>query len=95
MEYELTKQALKSLKKINKADNKTAKRIKNVIISLRKDEVSGEALQGYTNFKKYRIGKYRLIYTVAEGVLWITIIEKRETVYQTFKHLFDNSDFLS
>jgi len=94
MNFKLTKQAEKKLRKINKSDNKTAKRIKQAIFSLCDGEVSGESLKGYTNFKKYRIGKYRLIYTVVENELWVTIIEKRETVYLTFKHLFDNSDLL-
>lgn len=94
MNLKLTKQAEKKLRKINKSDNKTAKRIKEAIFSIRDGEASGESLKGYTNFKKYRVGKYRLIYTVVDDELWITIIEKRETVYLTFKHLFDNSDFL-
>jgi mRNA-degrading endonuclease RelE of RelBE toxin-antitoxin system len=37
--------------------------------------------------KRIRAGKYRLIYTYQEEILLITIIEKRETVYQTFAHL--------
>ena len=94
MNLKLTKQAEKKLRKINKSDNKTAKRIKQAIFSIRDGEVSGESLKGYTNFKKYRVGKYRLIYTTVDNELWITIIEKRETVYLTFKHLFEKSDFL-
>ncbi len=93
IDYKLTKKAVKDLTKINKADNKTAKRIKAAIISLRKGEIKGESLTGATQFKKYRIGKYRLIYTVVDNVLLIIIIEKRETVYATFKHLFDKSNF--
>lgn len=94
MNLKLTKQAEKKLRKLKKSDNKTAKRIKEAIFLIRDKEVSGESLKGYTNFKKYRVGKYRLIYTAVDNELWITIIEKRETVYETFKHLFDNSDFL-
>ena len=94
MKLKLTKQAEKKLRKINKSDNKTAKRIKQVIFSLRDGEVSGETLKGFSNFKKYRIGKYRLIYTIVDDELWVTIIEKRETVYETFKHLYDKSGFL-
>jgi len=46
-------------------------------------------------FFKVRVGKFRLIHTTVDGVLIVAIIEKRETVYQTFKHLMGNSDFLN
>jgi mRNA-degrading endonuclease RelE of RelBE toxin-antitoxin system len=46
---------------------------------------------GYSEFKKIRAGKYRLIYTLRDQIILIAIIEKRETVYQTFEHLFKNS----
>ena len=93
IKYELTKQAFRSLKKLTKSDPKTAKRIKQTIGDLRLDPTKGEALQGYTKFKKVRIGKYRLIHSVQDGVLWIVIIEKRETVYLTFEHFFKNAKF--
>ena len=91
-DYQLTKQAFKSLKKLSKSDRATAIRIKKAIIGLTTNEVTGESLQGFNQFKKIRIGKYRLIYTHREDSLLITIIEKRETVYQTFEHLFKHSD---
>jgi mRNA-degrading endonuclease RelE of RelBE toxin-antitoxin system len=56
--------------------------------------VSGESLQGYSKFKKIRVGKFRFIYTLQDEILLIAIIEKRETVYQTFEHLYKNSNFL-
>lgn len=92
-EYKLTKQSFRALKKLQKADPKTAKRIKQVIQDLRNDQLFGEALQGYSKFKKVRIGKYRLIHTLQEDVLWVVIIEKRETVYLTFEHFFKNAKF--
>jgi len=92
--YKLTKQAFKVLKLLSKNDPKTAKKIKAIITDLRNDAISGESLQGYRQFKKIRAGKYRLIYNVQEELLLITIIEKRETVYQTFAHLVKNSNFL-
>ncbi len=79
---------------LSKNDPKTAKKIKAIITDLRNDAISGESLQGYRQFKKIRAGKYRLIYNVQEELLLITIIEKRETVYQTFAHLVKNSNFL-
>ncbi len=93
-EYKLTNQAFKKLKLLAKNDIKTAKKLKEVIEKLRSDLLSGESLQGYSKFKKIRVGKFRLIYTLQEEILLIAIIEKRETVYQTFEHLFKNSSFL-
>ena len=93
-DFELTKPAFKALKKLEKSDNKLASRIKNTILLLREDKLEGEALQGYTNFKKIRVGRFRIIHTMIDDILIITIIEKRETVYKTFEHFFKHSDFL-
>ena len=90
----LTKQALKALKKLSKNDIKTAKRLKSIIEKLRSNSITGESLQGYSQYKKIRAGKYRLIYINQEELILIAIIEKRETVYHTFAHLFKNSSFL-
>lgn len=95
LDYRLTKQALKQLKKLNKSDKNTAIRIKSALLLLSDKGVMGEALQGYPDFFKVRVGKFRLIHTTIDGVLIIAIIEKRETVYTTFKHLIENSDFLN
>ncbi|NYT26980.1 type II toxin-antitoxin system RelE/ParE family toxin [Candidatus Thiodubiliella endoseptemdiera] len=91
----LTKQALGQLKKLNKSDKNTAKNIKSVLLSLNSGNITGEVLQGYSSFFKIRIGKFRLIHTTIDGILIVAIIEKRETVYKTFKHLVKNSDFLN
>ena len=93
--YRLTKQAFKQLKRVDKSDKNTAKRIKSTLLLLSAGDIQGEALQGYPDFFKIRIGKYRLIHTRVDGVLIIAIIEKRETVYQTFQHLTAKSDFLN
>lgn len=77
-----------------KNDPKVAKKIKTIINNLRNGLITGEILQGYRQFKKIRAGKYRLIYTYQEEILLITIIEKRETVYQTFAHLAKCTNFL-
>ena len=94
MNYRLTKQAIKQLKKIKLSDSQTAKRIKAAIDSITQNTVTGEALHGHTDFFKVRIGKYRLIHTTQNDVLIIAIIEKRATVYETFQHLLKNSDCL-
>ena len=93
-DFKLTKQALKKLSFLAKNDNKTAKKIKEVISKLREDTLEGESLQGYSQFKKIRVGKMRLIYTYQGELLLIAIIEKREEVYQTFTHLVKKSQFL-
>ena len=62
---------------------------------LSEGDITGDALQGYSDFFKLRVGKFRLIHTTIDGVLIIAIIEKRETVYKTFKHLIEDSDFLN
>lgn len=93
-DYKLSKKALKKIKNLKKSAPHIAKWIKNTIIALRKDEVSGEVLQGFSDFQKLRIWKFRLIYTYDDNILLVAIIEKRETVYKTFKHLLKNSKFL-
>ncbi len=93
-DYKLTKQAFKKLKVLAKNDPKTARKLKEIIMQLREDLISGESLQGYSQFKKVLAGKFRLIYTFQEELILIAIIEKRETVYETFEHLFKNSKFL-
>ncbi len=90
-DYKLTKQALKTLTQLAKDNPKVASSIKLIITKLREDSLEGESLKGYALFKKIRAGKYRLIYTLRNDILLIAIIEKRETVYATFEHLFKNS----
>ena len=94
-DFKLTKQAFKKLKKLSTSNIQAARQIKITINKLRQDIVVGETLQGFSSFKKIRIGSFRLIYTFQEEVIIISIIEKRETVYQTFEHLVKNSDFLN
>jgi mRNA-degrading endonuclease RelE of RelBE toxin-antitoxin system len=72
----------------------TAKRVKLVITALSEGNITGEALQVYSDFFKIRVGKFRLIHTMIDRVIVVAIIEKRETIYKTFKHLMEKSDFL-
>jgi mRNA-degrading endonuclease RelE of RelBE toxin-antitoxin system len=90
LNYRLSKQALKSLTKIEKSDKSLARRIDQKIVQLRKQEITGEALQGASDYSKVRVGKYRIISTVRDNMLWVYIIEKRESVYQTFQHFLRN-----
>lgn len=91
MRYKLLKQARKSLIKLEKSDKKTGERIVRKIIQLSRGEITGEALKGATHFSKVRVGKYRIISTVEDGILLIFIIEKRESVYKTFEHFLKQS----
>jgi mRNA-degrading endonuclease RelE of RelBE toxin-antitoxin system len=86
LSYRLSKQALKSLSKLEKSDKSLARRIDQKIVQLRKQEITGEALQGASDYSKVRVGKYRIISMVRDNMLLVYIIEKRESVYQTFQH---------
>ena len=90
-DYKFTKQVFKKLTDLSKNAPKIASHIKEIITNLRLDLIEGENLTGYAEFKKLRAGKYRLIYTLRGEVLLIAVIEKRETVYATFKHLLKKS----
>jgi mRNA-degrading endonuclease RelE of RelBE toxin-antitoxin system len=90
LSYRLSKQALKSLSKIEKSDKSLARRIDQKIVQLRKQEITGEALQGASDYSKVRVGKYRIISMVRDNMLLVYIIEKRESVYQTFQHFLGN-----
>ena len=91
--YELTKQAIKQFKKIVKSDMKMAKQIKKALSLIDNEEALGETLQGYSEFFKVRVGKYRLIHTIIDDIRIIALVEKRETVYKTFRHLLEKSSF--
>jgi len=83
----LSNQAQKKLKKLRISDLKTAKRIQLAIKQVQTGEKPGESLKGQTDYKKTRIGKYRIITKLNEETLLVFIIEKRDNVYQTFQHL--------
>ena len=94
-EFRITKQGLRELKKLSKSNPNMVNRIGNVIQNIRRGEKIGGTLQVYTEFRKVRVGKYRLIHTEIDQIVIIAIIEKRETVYDTFSHLLKNSNFLN
>ena len=92
----LTKQAKKKLQIIQKSHPKIAKTLSVIILGLKceVETVKGESLQGYSEFKKIRVSKYRIIDTFDAETVTVAIVDKRETVYQTFVHLMKNSNFL-
>lgn len=91
IKVKLSKQAKKSLEKLERSDNTTARRIGLKISKLSRGEIIGEPLKGATNYSKVRVGKFRIISTIQDDVLLVFIIEKRESVYQTFQHLLKNT----
>ena len=94
-DIEVTKLAQKKLKKLFKSDIKLAKQIVQHIEDLQKDLIQGEILVGYSDFRKIRVRHFRIIYTMRDDeAILIAIIDKRETVYQSFEHQFKNSDLI-
>jgi len=89
--YKLTKQSFKKLSQLINDDPKIAISIKEFINNLRGNKMKWEFLTGNSDFKKVRIWKYRLIYTIKENTLIIALIEKREIVYEIFKHMIKKS----
>jgi len=87
LKRKLSKRALKVLVKLEKSDPKIAVRIVNKIDQLCSQEITGEPLQGASDYAKTRVGKYRIITSIQEDTLLVFIIEKRDSVYQTFQHL--------
>lgn len=96
-EIRLTKQAKKKLQLIKKSNPQIAKKISEQILNLKDGNYvfNAESLQGYSEFKKIRVSKYRIIYTFNEISVTVAIVDKRETVYQTFTHLVKSSNFLT
>jgi len=86
LDYKLSKSAIRSLTKIERSDPKTALRIDEKITQLRTQELKGIPLKGASNYSRVRVGKYRIISTIRDDILLVFIIEKRETVYDTFDH---------
>jgi addiction module RelE/StbE family toxin len=79
----LTKQARKKLQTIQKSHPKIAKTISAIILGLKEDVdmVNGEMLQGYSEFKKVRVSKYRIIYTYDAESVTITKLINQITIY--------------
>ena len=86
MRVVLSKQAGKKLKKLKTSDIVIAKRIQSAIRNIQSGIKFGESLQGHSDYKKTRVGKYRIITITQSDLLHVFIIEKRETAYETFDH---------
>lgn len=86
LEINFSKQAEKFLKNLQKKDQQTAKQviIKITALASNPKATSSIALVNHAEFRRIRIGKYRIIYQFDEKVLFITIIDKRDEVYKNF-----------
>lgn len=79
------------LKKLAKWNPKLARQIKEHIVALRKGEISWETLKVLTRYKKIRVRDYRILYKLGGDVIFIVIIDKRETTYSQLEHLDKSS----
>ena len=78
---ELKRSALKQLKSLPKREQE---RILLAFDVLRSDPLAGKALDGeYRSFRSFRVGSYRIIYTVDHGIITITVVKigHRKNVY--------------
>lgn len=76
-----------SKKFIEKQDQTTKKRIRNILLSLAENPYSHSntiKLTGYENLYRARIGKYRVLYKIIDDklVVYVDDIESRGQVYK-------------
>ncbi len=78
----------KAKKFLDKLDAQTKERIKNKIKELEKSPKKGSRLK-YTNFRRLRIGDYRVIYEVdkTENRVVVLFIGHRKNIYDDFSKL--------
>lgn len=74
---------------MKKSDIQLAKLIVSEIIKLQSEPspINSKALVNYYPFKRIKINKYRVVYRYDDEILYITIIEKRDTVYKLLNKL--------
>ncbi len=86
LEIIFSKTTEKFLKTLQKKDFSTAKQIalKITALALNPTPQSSLAIVGNSDFRRIRIGKYRVIYRFNDSTLFITLIDKRDKVYKTF-----------
>lgn len=77
MEIQLTKTAVKNIKKL---DTPTRDRVLNGIYKLPLGDI--KRLQGYNNYYRLRIGDLRVIYSIAENTITVIAVLPRGEVYK-------------
>jgi mRNA interferase RelE/StbE len=85
MQILYSEKAAKSLKKISKGDKKSAKMIINAIEKYASDPVGNydiKFLKGnFGEFKRLRLGNYRIIFDEDNNILYIYEIKHRQGAY--------------
>ncbi len=80
----LSKSVEKFLKNLQKKDSAIAKQIalKITALTLNPTPPSSLAIVGNSDFRRIRVGKYRVIYYFDEKNLFVTLVDKRDKVYK-------------
>lgn len=76
MEIQITKTAIKNIKKL---DTVTRERVLNSISKLPMGDI--KRLQGYNNYYRLRIGNFRIIYSIVESTITILSVLPRGEAY--------------
>lgn len=89
MDYELSKQSDKFLRRLSKNDKQATLRILNKIEEIIKDPYSFEFLTEDKHWRKARVGQYRIIYSIIDdrNVCFILLIDNRKTIYKKFNKI--------
>ena len=83
--FEFTETADKQLQSLDKSDRERIKKYAYSLEALQNTRIRGEALTGdLFEFRKYRVGKYRLICRLEDNRILILVVKigKRDKVYK-------------
>ena len=85
-EVRFSKASEKFLKNLQKKDHATAKQIALKITALTLEPMpqSSLAIVENSDFRRIRVGKFRVIYRFDDEVLFVTLVDKRDKVYKMF-----------
>ena len=85
MEFELSHQADKFLKRLSKSNKNDVRRILDKIQEIISNPYRFEYLQKEGKYRKAKVGKYRIIFTIHDGTLcFILLIDYRKKIYDKF-----------
>ena len=86
LEVRFSKTSEKFLKNLQKKDSTTARQIALKITALTLEPMPqiSLAIVGNGDFRRIRVGKFRVIYRFDDEVLFVTLVNKRDKVYKMF-----------
>jgi mRNA interferase RelE/StbE len=89
LKVKFEKQAAKFLDKVKKKDVVLAKKMVKKILQLSDNpDLHGvKLLKGYQDYKRCRVGEYRILFRSDNEYLYVILISVRGDVYQKFKQL--------